>query len=126
MEEIMNKRLRILIADDNVVLCEIIKQYLERNMDIDILGTVYDGEEEIKLIKSLKPDIVITDLQRKRGISGIDVIRKCYNEFEMKKIKFIVETASYSKEELNILIDLGIEHLLIKPFPLSQLMNKII
>lgn len=122
----MNKKLRILIADDNVALCEIIKQYLEKNKDIDILGTVYDGEEEIKLIKSLKPDIVITDLQRKIGISGIDVIKKCYNEFELNETKFIVETASYSKEELYTLIDLGIENLLIKPFSLTQLMNKII
>lgn len=122
----MNKKLRILIADEDITLCEIMKKYLEKNVDVDILGTVYDGQEEIKLIKSLKPDVVITELNRKNGISGIDVIRECYKEFALNKTKVIVQTSGYSKEDLKNLEDFGIHHLLMKPFSLNRLKRKIL
>lgn len=116
---------RVIIADDNTVWCNSLKKYLEQNTDIEVVGITNDGEQQIAMIKTLKPDIVITDLKRENGISGIEVIKKC-NEQNVGKVKFLVETGSYYKDQMDLLKSMGIKHILYKPFVLDNIMEKII
>ena len=106
---------KILIADDNLAWCEILQKYIKQNMEseIEIIGITSDGEEQIQLIETLRPDIVITDLKRPKGISGIDVIRKCN-----KITEFIIETAGYYKDQFDDIKSMGVNNFLLKPFRL--------
>lgn len=115
---------RIIIADDNTVWCDLLKKYLEKNSDVEIIGMTSDGEEQIAMIKTLKPDIVVTDLKREKGLSGIEVIRRC-NEEKMGKVKFLVETGCYYEDQMDMLKDIGIKHILHKPFVLDNIIEKI-
>ena len=96
-----NQKLKIIVADDNIGMIDLIPKYLSTEKNIEVIATIRDGEEEIELIKTLKPDIVITDLFRKKGISGLDVIKKV-KEFKQCPT-FIVITGSYYKDEINSL-----------------------
>lgn len=96
-----NKKIKIIVADDNKGLLYLIPKFLSKENNIEIVATTEDGEEEIKLIKELKPDIVITDLLRKKGISGLEVIKRV-KEFEQNPV-FIVITGSYYENELDLL-----------------------
>lgn len=69
-------KIKIIIADDNKGVCDLISKYLEKYEDIEILGVAYTDEEEIKQIEELKPEIVITDLLRNRRYTGLDIIKK--------------------------------------------------
>lgn len=71
----MKEKIKVIIADDNVVFYNTIKVYLETYEEIEILGTAYTDEEEIKMIQKLKPDIVITDLMRNHKYTGLEIIK---------------------------------------------------
>lgn len=71
----MISKIKVIIADDNKYLSEIIKKYLENYEEIEVLGIANTDEEEIKLIEELKPEIVITDLMRNGRYTGLDIIK---------------------------------------------------
>lgn len=99
--KIDNQKIKIIVADDNIGMIDLIPKYLSEEKNIEVIATTRDGEEEIELIKKLKPDIVITDLLRKKGISGLDVIKKVK---EFKKCQtFIVITGAYYEDEIDLL-----------------------
>ena len=118
-----NTKISIIIADDNTTWCNLLKKYLEQR-DYEIVGTTTDGEEQLEMIKTLRPDLVITDLKRDKGISGIEVIKR-YNEQNTVKTKFLVETGCYYKDQMDLLEDMGINHILFKPFVLDRIVETI-
>ena len=92
----MLNKIKIIIADDNVHICKFIKEYLEKYNDIEILGIANNDDDEIKMIEELKPDIVITDLMRNHKYTGLDIIKKYFND--NKKVKFLVISADYKED----------------------------
>ena len=92
----MLRKIKVIIADDNIHVCKFIKEYLEKYNDIEILGVANSDEDEIKMIEELKPEIVITDLMRNHRYTGLDIIKK-YNDAN-SKIKFLVISADYKKD----------------------------
>ena len=64
------EKIRVIIADDYNRFCEIVRDYLIKYEEIEILGIANTDEEEIRMIEELKPEIVITDLMRNRTYSG--------------------------------------------------------
>ena len=97
------KKIKVLIADNNIEIAKMIKYKLEENIEFEVLDTCYSDNEEIKLIEKLDPDVVITDLVRNGRESGIDII-KMYKAKE-KNIKFLVISASDFKAEYINIID---------------------
>ena len=92
----MLKEIKILIADDNIHICKFIKNYLEKYEDIEILGIANNDEDEIKMIEELKPEIVITDLMRNHKYTGLDIIKKYFNN--NSKVEFLVISADYKDD----------------------------
>ena len=83
----MWRKIKVIIADDNVHFCKFIREYLEKYNDIEILGVANSDEDEIKMIEELKPEIVITD---ELNVAGY--IKKPFNDYkviydELKRIK---------------------------------------
>lgn len=58
----MKEKIKIVIADDNKGVCELLKNFLKKYKNIEILGIANTDEQEIEMIENLKPDILITDL----------------------------------------------------------------
>lgn len=77
--EIMEK-IRIVIADDNKGQCDLYQKFFNGYEDVEILGIANTDEEEIEMIETLKPEIVITDLMRPKGWTGLDIIKDYFNK----------------------------------------------
>lgn len=118
--------IRIIIADDNVSWCEAMKIYLEKFKEFEIVGMTSDAEEEIEMLKNLKADILLTDLKRNNEFIGMEIIKKCYEENLLKNTKVLVETAGYYLQEINLLRNMGIHHILFKPFKLEKLKEELL
>ena len=68
-----NKPIRILIADDHAMIREGLKQILELEGDIEIVGEASDGYECLNLINKLNPEIVLLDINMP-NLDGIQVL----------------------------------------------------
>jgi len=67
--------IRVLIADDHMVVREGLQTVLEVAGDIEPVGAAADGAEAVRMAGELAPDVVLMDL-RMPGIDGIEAIRQ--------------------------------------------------
>lgn len=56
------KKLKILLADDHVVMRTGLRALLERQPNLEVVGESENGREAIELVASLKPDVVVMDV----------------------------------------------------------------
>jgi len=66
--------IRVLLADDHVVVRAGIRQFLEQSTDIQVVAEASDGQEACKLLEQFAPDVAVLDIQMP-GLSGIEVTR---------------------------------------------------
>lgn len=110
---------RILIADDNSLFCNQVKEFLEQFPIIKVVGIVHDNKNEIQKIEELKPDIVITDLYRKNGFTGLEVIRRYANQKNAPD--FLIISADKKEVIIRENPDIDISGYIEKPFSDFQL-----
>ena len=67
--------IRVLIADDHLVVREGLRAILEAAPDLTLVGEAADGLEAVRLAGELSPDVVLMDL-RMPGVDGIEAIRQ--------------------------------------------------
>jgi two-component system, NarL family, response regulator NreC len=56
------KKLRILLADDHIVMRTGLRALLERQPDLEVVGECENGRETVQLSASLRPDVVVMDV----------------------------------------------------------------
>ena len=74
------KMIRVLIADDQYICQQIWQSYLEPEPDLEIIGFALDGQAAIDLVKKLKPDVVLMDINMPRmdGLTATEIITNHY------------------------------------------------
>jgi len=74
------KKVRVLLAEDHVVVREAICRFLESESDLTVVGQAGDGEEAVELARQLEPDVVVMDIAMPKlnGIKSTKLI-KTYN-----------------------------------------------
>lgn len=71
--------IRLVIADDHAVVRRGLAGLLESAEDIDVVGAATNGEAAVELARSLRPDLVLMDLQMP-GIDGVQATRTIVEE----------------------------------------------
>ncbi|GAA3398642.1 response regulator transcription factor [Streptomyces roseoviridis] len=71
--------IRVLICDELPVIGDGLRTLLDAVPDIDVIGTTDNGMEAIVLVRTARPDVVVTDLHL-RTISGLEMIRRLGKE----------------------------------------------
>ena len=66
--------IRILIADDHAVVAEGLKHLVEAQSDLEVVATVGDGREAVRVAKETEPDVVLMDLSMPE-LNGADAAR---------------------------------------------------
>jgi NarL family two-component system response regulator YdfI len=67
--------IRVLIADDHMVVREGLRAILDAAPDLLLVGEATDGAEAVRLVEETAPDVVLMDL-RMPGMDGIEAIRQ--------------------------------------------------
>ncbi|RXZ76669.1 DNA-binding response regulator [Paenibacillaceae bacterium] len=67
--------MKILIVDDDPLVCQSLQLLLSREADMEVIGTAHDGAAAIARCKAQLPDIVLMDI-RMPGMDGIQATRQ--------------------------------------------------
>jgi len=67
--------IRIVLVDDHRVVREGTRQILQKESDLRVIGEAGDGEEAIRLVSELKPDVVVMDISMPR-LNGIEATKR--------------------------------------------------
>jgi DNA-binding NarL/FixJ family response regulator len=79
------KRIRIMIADDHQLVRETWRLVLERSDLVEIVGECDNGDQAIYLALTLKPDIILMDINM-YPVNGFDATRKILEQSPEQKI----------------------------------------
>lgn len=81
--------MKILIADDSVLMLERLQEILGENDQVEVVASVDNGIDALEALRTLNPDLAIIDIQMP-GLSGLEVL-KAYREVN-KSVIFILLT----------------------------------
>lgn len=71
--------IKILVADDHLIIRQGLRLILETESDFELVGEAADGNEAMRLCKSLQPNVVLMDL-RMPNMDGLTAIEKLHTE----------------------------------------------
>lgn len=109
---------KILIADDNQFLVEILKADLEL-LNYEVYSAK-DGEETLELANKIHPDLIILDIMMPKS-NGYQVCRKIKNDPNLKNTIVIMLTAKTSPDDKLWGYDCGADEYITKPFDTDEL-----
>ena len=70
-----SKIIRVVIADDHVIVREGLRLILETDQEIELVGDACDGASAIRLVSEMQPDVVLMDL-RMPGLDGLQAVEQ--------------------------------------------------
>ncbi|WP_148252150.1 two-component system response regulator NarL [Aidingimonas lacisalsi] len=101
----------LLIIDDHPLLRRGIKQLLELEDDLDLIGETGDPEAGIRLATDIEPDIILLDLNMP-GLSGLETLQRLRADGFTGRI--VVFTVSDSEEDVVAVLRNGADGYLLK------------
>jgi len=93
-------RIRTLIVDDEPPGVKAIRDLLAREPDIEVIGECFDGEQALRAIRQLKPDLVFLDIQMP-GLDGFEVLEEL-SEAEMPLVIFVTAYDHYALQAFSV------------------------
>lgn len=116
--------IKILVTDNNVELCETLEEFLNGQPDMRVVGLAFDGEQALKDIAALQPDVVVLDITMPH-LDGLGVLERIGTLNLPKPPRVIVLTALAREDVIHRFTDLGAHYFIIKPFDLDLLAERI-
>jgi DNA-binding NarL/FixJ family response regulator len=114
------KRVKVLIADDQTLFREGIKDLLENEKSVEVIGEAADGNEVVRLAKKLRPDVILMDIKLPHldGVSATRLIRK-----ELPDTNVLILSSYEDEAHVMESIQAGANGYLSKMLPAAELVN---
>lgn len=114
---------RLMIVDDEYLARYSLSKLILREFDnIEIVGDPENGRQAIEQNRSLRPDIIIMDINMP-GINGIDASMQIISEFPQTNI--LILTAYDSFDYIKRALDIGVLGYILKPVKETEVVEKI-
>ncbi|MCR4437063.1 MAG: response regulator transcription factor [Clostridiales bacterium] len=115
----MTGKSKVLIIDDDVNICELIRLYLEKE-GFEALP-VYNGAKAVENFKEYAPNIVILDIM----LPGVDGWQVCREIRKISNIPIIMLTAKGETFDKVLGLELGADDYMVKPFEPKELVARV-
>lgn len=114
----MNRRAKVLIADDHAMFAEGVRRLLEK--DYDVVGSVVDGRMLLEEAERLRPDVVIADISMP-SLNGIDAARQL--RAANKRLKIVMLTMHEDVTLASRAFEMGVSGYLLKHSAADELLT---
>jgi len=116
------KKITILIAEDHVVVRESLRQFLERDAKLEVVGEASDGEEAVQMANQLKPDVIIMDISMPK-LNGIEATKQI--KAQQPSATILILTAYDYEQYIFPLLEAGAAGYLLKDISGHELVSAI-
>jgi len=111
-------KIRIIMADDHPIFRSGLRQIIEEDSNIDILGEADNGKSALEMIDKFNPDIVLLDIDMP-VMTGLDVMRELSYREKIPKIIFLTVYADEDMYDEGV--ELGISGYVLKDSAISEI-----
>ena len=120
--ESANSVIQVLIVDDQKMIREGLKALIKTENDIDIIGVAENGEDAVKQVEALNPDVVLMDMEMP-GMNGVEATKIIGQRFPDAKI--LVLSTFDNQEYVSRSLSAGAMGYLLKGTPAQELTDAI-
>lgn len=114
--------IRVLICDDQEMVCQGLQAMLSTAEDIEVVGVTYNGLQAVEILPRARPDVVLMDLKMP-VMNGIEATRKIRESFA--QVRVLVLTTFDADEWVLEAIRAGASGYLLKDTPRDALLEAI-
>ena len=112
----------VLVDDERIILDGLARAVPWADMGCEVVGTAMNGVEGLRIIRELRPDILLTDI-RMPNMDGLSMVAALRSEFP--RLQIAVLTAFRDFEYAQTALNLGVCRYLLKPSKLDELYEAI-
>lgn len=112
-----NADIRILVVDDDISMCELLKSIL-RLEGYQVVGGAHDGEAAIEMCAKLEPDVVCLDIDMPRlsGLESLKAIRTAHPD-----ILIVMVSGESRLDVVREAMRAGADDFIVKPFNAARI-----
>ena len=115
---------RVVVADDNIQLRDMVAEYLQEQNGIEVVGTAGDGVETLRLVTECEPDVLVCDLIMPQ-MDGYAVLERLQAMKLSKQPGVIALTALGRDDFISRAVNLGVNYYMVKPFDFMMLAQRV-
>lgn len=116
--------IKVLLVDDNKDFCLLVKDYINAQEDMEVVGIADNGLEGLEIIESKGPDVVVLDIIMPY-LDGLGVLEELNKRGRDPNMKIIMLTAFGHHEVTQKIVNLGADYYMLKPFDFQILVERI-
>ncbi|MHC4517115.1 MAG: response regulator [Planctomycetota bacterium] len=112
--------IRIVIADDYVMMRQALRRLLEYHSDLEVLGEAEDGERAVERCLEFRPDVALVDVHMPR-LSGIEATRQivCHRP----QVRVLAVSSDPDHHSINTMLAAGASGYVLKDFVADELVD---
>ncbi|MDQ0785561.1 DNA-binding NarL/FixJ family response regulator [Streptomyces sp. B3I7] len=116
--------IRVLLADDQSLVRAGFEALLDAQPDIEVVGEAADGEEALRAVRALTPDVVLMDI-RMPALDGLAATRRITEDARLAEVKVIMLTTFELDEYVFEAIRSGASGFLVKDTEPAELLRAV-
>lgn len=115
-------KLKLLIVDDDLLVCQSLKLLLSKEEDLDVIGSASNGQEAIRFCETVLPDVILMDIQMPvmDGIESTKIMKQRWPHVHVMML-----TTFHDEENIRLALKTGAEGYLLKSSSIDNMAQQI-